>query len=364
MSDSVMVTPGVSSLANLDSVNNNDADMAIIDNFIPYMSDISAIYPIYPQILHVLYKGDSEPESFEDLVLDKKIFAGAESSGSHRFVLNLLEEFNIDKGRIEFVDILDLFSSDVIFNFTDIIGFSELRDLREYKFYSMDDPDKLGKGSIVDGICLRYPQLKPFIIPKELYGEFTPEAVLTISVDAILICRSEVDTEFIYNVTKLLSENRQKLIHISPLLYEGLSNNFDHQSLNFPIHPGAKQYSERDEPTLVERYAELGGVVISIIIAIGSAAYTLTRIKDQKKKDHIDVYYDKLLRIRRKVDFIRKKKDAQDLLNRLKDIQEITIRLVIEEKLLANESFSIFLTLSQLIVTEIHEKCSKLEIEL
>jgi TRAP-type uncharacterized transport system substrate-binding protein len=363
-SDSIRISSGFGSLSNLDSVSKGVIDLAIVDNYITQREGVRAIYPIYPQILHVLHKKGMGAESFKDLIAGRKVFAGSKGSGSYRLLLKLLQELNIRMNDFEMLPTSRLFDADVIFTFTDIIGYAELRDLEGYEFFSFDHPENLGSGTFVEGVCLRYPQLKPFVIPKNLYGEYNQKSILTLSSDAVLVCGKNLGDEFVYNLAKVLNENRQKLSAISPLLYEGLRDDVDLQRLSFPVHQGARNFFERNEPTFIERYAELGGVIFSVFVALGSGLYTLNRIREQKKKDHIDEYYDKLMKMRKKVAYIHTRKDANALIDRVKDIQEITLQLVIEEKLLANESFSIFLTLTQIVLQEIKERCSSLDIEL
>jgi hypothetical protein len=150
-------------------------------------------------------------------------------------------------------------------------------------------------------------------------------------------------------------------MNISPLLYKGLRDDFDIQELSFRIHDGAKQYLDRHEPTLFERYAELIGVSFSILLALASGLFTLSKIREQKKKDHIDEYYHKLLQIRREIPSVNSKKQGEEVLSQIRELQERTMQLVIEEKLLANESFTIFLNLSNILSEEVKEKINNVD---
>jgi len=352
LQDSIIVNRGVGSIANLDSLEKGSADFGIVDNYSKYSDKVTSIAPLYPQVLHILHRKNMNPVSLKDLFSHHKVFAGLEGSGTKRFAEQLMADFGIDKDSIEFVSVYDFFQADVIFSFTDLLSQDELKDLYEYKLFSIDNVDNLGRGSLAESICTRYPQFEPYIIARNIYGDFAKNPVLTVKVDAVLVCRTALDNDLIYNVMKSLQENRQDIVSINPLLYS-FSADFDPGKLNFKLHPGARNYMERYQPTLLEKHADLLGVVISIFVALASALYSISQWQRAKKKNKIDVYYKRLMSLRKEIQQARSILDTSHLGKSLRSIQEETIELVIKEKLLADESFSIFLNLSKITMAEI-----------
>ncbi len=355
LADSVKVKSGVGSLANLDSLELGKADFGIVDNYSRFSDKVSSVLPLYPQLLHILHRKEKSPQSLRELFRIGKIFAGIEGSGTRRFVDELMKDIGIDKSNCTFVDVYDFFEADVIFAFTDLLTQEELRDLEGYHLYSIDEVANLGKGSLAEGICTRHPQFEPYVIARDLYGSFTERAILTIKVDAILVCRSDLDVTFVFNTIQTLSENSQDLKNINPLLYQ-FSSNFDPRKLSFTLHSGSREYLDRNEPTLFERYAELIGVIVTILVALASTLYTITKWQLQKKKNKIDVYYQRLISIRRKTQIAENTEALVTLKVELQAAQEETIDLVTHEKLLADDSFLIFLNLSKIVNDEIDKK--------
>lgn len=180
LSDSLKVIRGVGSLANLDSLELGKADFGIVDNHSRFSDKVSAVLPLYPQVLHILYRKEKNPHSLSDLFRMGKIFAGIDGSGTRMFVDELMIDIGIKKSECTFVDIYDFFEADVIFSFTDLLTQEELRDLEGYQLYSIDTVTNLGRGSLADGICTRHPQLEPYIIAQDLYGSFTQRPILTL----------------------------------------------------------------------------------------------------------------------------------------------------------------------------------------
>lgn len=355
LDDSVKVVSGFGSLANLDSIELGRADFAIVDNYSRFSDKVSSVLPLYPQVLHILYRKDKSPRSLRELFSAGKIFAGIEGSGTKRFVDELMRDAGIDKAACTFVDVYDFFEADVIFAFTDLLSREELRDLQGYHLYSIDEVVNLGKGSLAESICTRHPQFEPYVIPQDLYGSFTERPILTIKADAILVCRTDLDPTLVYNAIQALSEHSQALKNINPLLYQ-FSSDFDPRKLSFALHQGSRDYLDRHAPSFAERYAELMGVVVTILVALASTLYTIRKWQLQRKKNKIDAYYQRLITIRRKTQAA----DNADILTALKGELETTLNetidLVTSEKLLADESFVIFLNLSKIVDDDINRK--------
>jgi hypothetical protein len=159
----------------------------------------------------------------------------------------------------------------------------------------------------------------------------------------------------VYSIVSTLAENSQALKNINPLLFN-VSADFDPRKLNFTIHPGAKDFLDRHDPSFFEKYADVFSAIISVFVALASSFYTISQWQKSRKKNKIDVFYKELLKHRSRIDIVSSKEEIIDLENSLKKVQEETINLVVKEKLMANESFSIFLNLSKIVMEEIQSR--------
>lgn len=276
LEESVTVVPGIGSLANLDSLENNSADLAIVDNYSRFSDGVRAIMPLYPQVLHILHRRNIHPRSLKELFTSGKVFAGIDGSGTKRFVDELMENLGVDPEQCEFVKLVDFFDADIIFSFTDLLSPDELRDLNDYRLFSLDDVSTLGKGSLAEGICARLPQFEPYVIANDLYGNFATQPVLTLKVDAVLVCRSGIDAGTIYDLMEIISQHRQDLKDINPLMFN-VSADFSQEKLNFMMHPGAKDFLNRNEPSAFEKNADVLSVTTSVFVAVASGLYSIAR---------------------------------------------------------------------------------------
>ena len=64
----------------------------------------------------------------------------------------------------------------------------------------MGTPQEIGNGGTVDAAVLLNPHFRPFVIPVGTYGESTPEPIVTIAVDKILVTRSDLDSAVVYDL--------------------------------------------------------------------------------------------------------------------------------------------------------------------
>ena len=140
-----------------------------------------------------------------------------------------------------------------------------------------------------------------------------------------------------------------------------MSADFDPRKLNFTIHSGSKDFLERYNPSFFEKYADVFSAVVTVIVAIASSFYTFTQWQKSRKKNKIDTFYKELLAYRARIVPMETAEELNALQKALKQLQEETINLVVREKLMADESFSIFLNLSKIVMEEIQVR--KLEIK-
>ena len=345
---------GEGSFANLDSIAAGVADIALIENFVPFRDDVRTVLTFYPKVLHIFYFDDGRPEptTFEELLYGRRVYIGQEGSGTYLFMQDIFEFFDLDQSKLSITN--NIFDTEIVIGFTDIVRLKDLATLQGFKLFSMDNVENLGRGSIVDAISLRYPQVKPFVIPETSYREITNKPIVTVESDALLIVRAGLRDNFVYDLTRTIFSEKQDFINLSPLIFQGLDEQFERTKLSFPLHEGARVFLDRDEPSFLERYAELGGVIFSIAVAIFSAIISLSRWQRQKKKDRVDIFYKDLMDIKNAA--ISSSKAGLEKIKEIQESQNKAFDMLINEELEANESFRIYMELSKETINDIRGK--------
>jgi hypothetical protein len=345
---------GEGSVRNLDLLRRGEADLTIVENSVPFQRGIRTVVPLYPSVLHILHKKDESPQNFRELVLGKTLYVGARG-GLSEWIVELIRR-NADIPSEAFTVVDDVENSPdvvIVFAMLDPAFADEIAD--GYEFYSIDRVEDLGRGATVDGLSILFPHMKPFVIPRRFYGEGNPDPVITVSVDNFLVARADIPDVEIYDLTKTILEHKQELATVSRVVASAVTGNFDENALTFPLHPGTRKYLDRNEPGLLERYAELAGVSFAVFLASASGFLALAKWRKRRKKDRIDVYYVSVIEGRASGLRAESPPEVDAVVAKIRKLQDEAFGLLIDERLTADESFQIFVTLAQDAVEELRQ---------
>ncbi len=157
-------------------------------------------------------------------------------------------------------------------------------------------------------------------------------------------------------VYDLISEVRRlqpALAAKRPFLFQELGAEIDASGSTFVLHPGSQAFSVRDEPTFYERYSGVAEVLVTLVIGLISGSYAVIQIYNRRRKNRIDGFYKDVMAIR---DSINERSSANERAAAVESVRELQNRafdMLIREKLAADESFRIFVTLSNDIIAQL-----------
>ncbi len=375
---SVVSNDTLSSNTNCQLLLDKKVDFALCQNDVSFYQDdlkeiqVNSIIPLYSEICFIIFPDSLNPKSLKELIVGKRIGIGPKESGTAAFMKTLFEHFNIQQD--EYTPIYTSFDQNLLSNpnidvSCAMTGFNNSRiqkmlSQEHGKLFSLDQPNESNEGgSSVDGFSMLYPRSKKFIIPKNLYKTAPSTPIITISVDAILLTHSNTPIELINQFTKSIVHNSQTLSNKNSLLGE-LSENFDKEHLNFPLHEGSRIYYERDKPSFFERYAEMIGVIFSIFVVVIGAVSSLQKLFHQRQKDLIDEFYIKVIKIENKTKNFTTIEDCVEHIEQVRALKNDAFLLLVREKVRADESFRIFISQANDTIRYIEHKESKISREL
>ncbi|MEQ8907182.1 TAXI family TRAP transporter solute-binding subunit [Ekhidna sp.] len=350
----IQLIKGASTNAILDSISSGNVDIGLVENYVNYKPGINSAFSVYSEVLHIFYQEGVDGSSFETLAYSAPVYIGREESPTYNMMMDLFDFYGLDLSKIDVT--FNMAEAGTISVLTNLFTKEKLQEFQGFNLFSFDDVDNLGNASSVEGISLKNPRLSPFVIPEKAYWSFTKTPIVTLSVDLIMIVRAEMLEVSVNDFTKTMLRNRQVFTSIDPLLFNGLREDFNQGILNIPLHEGARTFLDRDEPSFLERYAELGGVALSIVIAIFSGIVSLTKWQAQKKKDKIDEFYEDLMNIKNTIPKISGIPEAIKNVKRVQAAQNKAFEMLIAEKLVANDSFRIYMELSKETINELRGK--------
>lgn len=339
-----------------------DADIALISNSLPFRRRIATVLPLYPNVLHIGYLEGRDASDFRSLVQGALVYAGEQGSASRLMFESVRTRLDLMQDEFAYVD--GVRDSDAAQGFPDVFVVfapvavdnleevpAEVRD--SIRFMSLGEPSEIGQGGFIDSATLLNPHLEPFVIPAGTYGPVTPEPVLTLAVDMMLVARTDLDPAVVYDLVQEVLRLKPALAALRPGLFRRLSDHFDSSNSTFVLHPGLVAYEQRDAPTVYERYSGVAEVVVTLFVALVSAVFAATRMYKFARKNRIDTFYARVMEIRREIDEKDSIEQRMATIEKLKALQDEAFSQLIDEKLAADDSFRIFISLSNDVIGEL-----------
>jgi TRAP-type uncharacterized transport system substrate-binding protein len=347
----------LSETAAIEALIAGEADIALISNNMPFRSRISTVLPMYPTVLHIGYRGDRDASDGRSLLKGARVYAGPPGSSSRVMFENVRLRLKLAATDFSYVD--DPIRGDGAGGLPDVfvvfapISTDRLENFPDVRLLSLGVPDEIGKGGEVDAATLLNPHLEAFVIPVGVYGAATPAPVVTLAVDMLLVARSDLDATVVYDLVNEVLRLKPALAALRPGLFQHLDDHFDFSNSRFVLHPGLLAYEQRNEPTVYERFSGVAEVVVTLMLAIFSAAFAATRMYTLRRKNRIDTYYAKVMEIRRRAVDSRDQAERAVAATEVRALQNTAFEQLIAEKLAANESFQIFITMSNELLRDL-----------
>ena len=324
---------------NIKALQEDLVDFAFVSNDVAFSKNsksIQTVMPVYPDLSYIFYRNNLEPKNLEDLIENNSILI---SDDDENFYLTLFKYYGLSTEDLEIKKLdfgqsveeglqeINNSKSNVICLFAAIHN-PHVKELIEngWEIFSLGDINFSNRGSSVEGFCMNYPRTEPFIIPKNFFGQKPIYPIYTVSLNELIVTRSDMDETLVYDFVKDIYGGKHYLSQYE-ILCTHIKEDFDRDALNFPLHQGTIDFLERDQPSFFERYAEAFGVIFSILIVLYGGLTSLRKIR----KERIDKYFKRVM-------------ECQNT-HELEELSNEAVRQLQSEKLTADESFTIFLNL-------------------
>jgi len=350
--DSATVLSTEGSVANMRLIGGHDggADLAFVQSDTRPNEDVRLIAALYEEVLHILVAKEvaDEINTIFDL-RGRRVALGAKASGTRQLAERVLEHFRVEVGEDlalsseEVADGLLDGTVDVAFILTAIPSrlIGDLARKDAIRFVSLGDAQEIGNES--DALALVFPSLSGTTIPRSTYVRLPEHPVRSIAVEALLVASEALDAELVKRITTALFEHRTGVGGLAgeELVVATRIREDYRPNAVFPYHQGAVSYYEREEPAFFVEYAEAISLGLTMLVGLYSGYIALRGWMRRRMKNRIDAYY---LEVERQTgDFgnlsleeLIEHRDALD------DVRQRAFSDLVSERLLADESFTIF----------------------
>ena len=240
------------SAANMTALQEGEGDIAFVQTDIAYYGTegimmfegkktdaVSALGALYPETVQLVTLADSGITSFEDLK-GKKVSVGAPGSGTYANAEQLLEIHGLSMADIKAQN-LDFGES------TDGIQSGQIDAAfitAGYPTGAVEALNATNKVNIIpvsdekaDELIEKYPYYAKDTIPSGTYG--LTEEVPTVSVLAMLAVNKELPEDLVYEITKAIYGNTDKISHAKG---EFIKAETALDGIGIEVHPGAQKY--------------------------------------------------------------------------------------------------------------------------
>jgi len=150
----------------------------------------------------------------------------------------------------------------------------------------------------VNFITLNEYALEQFVLPA-IPGVEGSKNLNTFSVQTLLVGRSDLGEKAIYELSAYIFQHKLELMSYD-LMYRSINESIDVTKQLYPLHNGTDAYLRRDQPSFLERYANVLAVIFSIGAILFGAIQTVRNTISRRKKERIDLYFLDFLEIQSK----------------------------------------------------------------
>jgi hypothetical protein len=157
----------------------------------------------------------------------------------------------------------------------------------------------------------------------------------------------------VYDLINTIHRSRPALSATRPGLFAQIGTDFDVSKSTFVLHPGTQDFLQREEPTAYERYSGVAEVVVTLMIAISSAVLAGVRVFKMRRKNRIDRFYSAAIEIRNSISGSSTADERAVAAEKIRQLQDTAFEQLVDEKLSADESFRIFVTLSNDVLDQL-----------
>ncbi|MEM9331546.1 MAG: TAXI family TRAP transporter solute-binding subunit [Pseudomonadota bacterium] len=344
----IEVVPTRDSSHNISLLNDGVVDAATIRSDTPVVNDVRQVANLFPDYFQIITRADRPVFRINDLD-GRRVAIPRFGTDEFRSFWIVGDHYDLPINGVKWLAMRfedatrKLLAGEVDALFTvrslrdrlllNLFEDAELKQLK-LRFVALDQ---------AEAIAIKRPFLQVGEVPKGAFvgKEPTPRAMMTTAtVDRVLVTREGQDPAIIRELTRILFEHRLDLT-IRFALASAIKRPDTNAGLGIPLHEGAEQYFNRDEPTFIQENAEPLALLVTLTAMLVSSFFAIRSRFIKSQKNRMDSYNYVLLDI---ADAARKSSDKSELRglkNQLSTVLEDAVK-ALDKDAVTDEGFQSF----------------------
>ena len=313
------LVPSLGSSQNLRLLKANQVQLAAVQADSELINRARLVAKLFPDLFQLVVRKDSNIRSIADLY-GKSLALPSTSSGQYKSFWFLMKHYQFSEGDFDYKSMSSSAAEFALIQGT-VDAVFRVRPPGSKSIQSLVDKVAVRIIEIdqADAMSLKLPSIESGVIPKGAYRGTPPlpqNDIDSVSVQRLLVARDDLDDEVVNAFTRVLFEQRKELLKSSIL------SNFVHapdrsKGTSMPIHQGALQYYDRDEPNFLQEQAEPMAFIITILAVIFSG---FMQLAGRKQKSLLLVYNEELSKVLKSAEHLKDKDQLQTMADHLNDI--------------------------------------------
>lgn len=315
----IELVPSLGSSQNLQLLDANQVQMATVQADDQLLSEARLVANLFPDLFQLVVSKKSGIYKLSDLK-EKSLALPSKSSGQYKSFWFLMDHYKLSEGDFDFKSMsssaaafaLEQGTVDAIFRVRPP-GSQNIQALVDKVSVRIIEIDQ------AEALSLKLPAINPGVIPKGSYqgAPALPETdIQSASVQRLLVAREDLDTEVVKEFTRVLFEQRKDILEKSSLS-SFVSSPDRGSGTVIPIHDGALQYYDRNEPSFLQEQAEPMALMITLMMVLASA---LMQVAKRRQKALLKIYNAELGDILKAAEHLSDKIELQKMADHLNDI--------------------------------------------
>lgn len=341
---------------NIELLEQQKVQLAMAQADTPTLPSARIVSFLFPDTFQLVVTEKSGIQDVSDL-RGKRIALPPEGGGQYKSFLFLAEHYRLKLSDLRYTAITEQ-QADRTFRNNQVDAVFRVRPPGNKSILKLVQN---GGGRIVaidqaTAMKIKQPAIEAAFIPKGAYQGDPPIPAIplpTVAVQRLFLANKNVDEEIVRQITSILYERRQDLAATIPVA-SYISPPTTLSGTNLPIHPGAQAYYDREKPSFLQSNADYLGLILTLILLIGSWVWNLKLRIDRRQKNTGDKYNQKLVQLIEEI--------YQSDINRVGEIRrELFVMLKevvheLDEDRIASESFQSFTFTWEAALTAVRDR--------